>query len=383
MGSLALKDLTEKHSTNMQRLPLTKDLILFNKYCYEIAEQAKNDLQSDKSNLAAFKRLSEAVLVLTISINRKRVGDVQYTKVDTYNKDFEYNDCLDILTESEKEMTKFFKRIVTIGKGSRAVPLLFPKKIQYYIDILLQVRKETTIVPKENPYLFALAGSQSKWIDGPSTLRKYAQSCGAENPETLTSSRLRKQIATVLQILNLSEVEMEQIAKFMGHTKKTHEEFYRLPQELFQTSKVAKLLLMTMEKGISTEEQGKTIDEIDFELVNWREDEKVPTNRHESSPEPSHDSREEIPENSNESKVIFHSNIVVRESKNDERKSVRGAWNKTQKDIMLQYFKKHIKNKIPPRKGECLEFREKNLDKFESKNWVQIKTFVYNTYRLT
>ncbi|XP_045468274.1 uncharacterized protein LOC123676438 isoform X3 [Harmonia axyridis] len=274
MGSLALKDLTEKHSTNIQKLPLTKDLILFNKYCYQIADRAKNDLQSDINNLGAFKKLSETVLVLTISINRKRVGDVQYTKIETYTKNHGNNDCLDILSESEKQITKFFKRIVTIGKGSRAVPLLFPKKIQEYIEILLSVRKQSTLVPQENPYLFALAGSSSKWIDGPSTLRRYAKSCGAENPETITSSRLRKQIATVLQILNLSEVEMEQIAKFMGHTKKTHEQFYRLPQDLFQTSKVAKLLLMTMEKGISTEEQGKTIEEIDFELGTWGENEK-------------------------------------------------------------------------------------------------------------
>ncbi|KAJ8931968.1 hypothetical protein NQ318_016805 [Aromia moschata] len=51
--------------------------------------------------------------------------------------------------------------------------------------------------------------------------RKYAQTSGAKNPETLTSSRLRKQIATVLQILNLSDIEMEQIApkKSFRHQK--------------------------------------------------------------------------------------------------------------------------------------------------------------------
>lgn len=185
------------------------------------------------NNLTAFKSLSETVLALTISINRKRVGDVQYTKIETYNKSHESSDCLDVLNEAEKQITKYFKRVVTIGKGSRAVPLLFPRKIQNYIEILLRIREETAIVPKENPYLFALAGSTSKWIDGHSTLRKYAKSCGAENPETLTSSRLRKQIATVLQILSLSDVEMEQIAKFMGHTKKTHEEFYRQGHSLF------------------------------------------------------------------------------------------------------------------------------------------------------
>lgn len=47
------------------------------------------------------------------------------------------------------------------------------------------------------------------------------------NPKTLRSSRLRKQIATILQVMDLTETEKDQMASFMGHTKKTHEEFYR------------------------------------------------------------------------------------------------------------------------------------------------------------
>ncbi|KAJ8933113.1 hypothetical protein NQ314_014208 [Rhamnusium bicolor] len=143
-----------------------------------------------------------------------------YESVVNSNKE----DCLNILTDAEKELTKHFKRVITVGKGSKPVSILFPKRVQEFVDMMLLVRKTTTVVPKENPFLFALAGS---WIDGSSTLRKYAVSCGAQNPATLTSSRLRKQIATVLQILNLTEIEMEQVATFMGHTKKTHEEFYR------------------------------------------------------------------------------------------------------------------------------------------------------------
>ncbi|KAJ3666268.1 hypothetical protein Zmor_001721 [Zophobas morio] len=37
---------------------------------------------------------------------------------------------------------------------------------------------------------------------------------------------------------------MEQIARFMGHTEKTHMEFYRLSDDIYQTAKVAKVLLM-------------------------------------------------------------------------------------------------------------------------------------------
>lgn len=47
-----------------------------------------------------------------------------------------------------------------------------------------------------------------------------------ENPESITSNKLRKQIATVTQILSLTKEETKQFSKFMGHTEKTHEEFY-------------------------------------------------------------------------------------------------------------------------------------------------------------
>lgn len=43
--------------------------------------------------------------------------------------------------------------------------------------------------------------------------------------------------------------------------------FLRLPQSLYQTAKVSKLLLL-MEQGGSAQYAGKSLDEIDFELYN-------------------------------------------------------------------------------------------------------------------
>lgn len=225
MGSLALKDLNEKNSLCPQKLPIAEDIIQFNHFCYKVAEKAYSDLQRNLKDVTAFKELSETILVLTISLNRKRVGDVQYIKMTAYNSTSETHDCFSFLTESEKEITKNFKRIVTIGKGNKAVPILFPTKTQQYLELVLKCRDN--FVPKENPFLFALVDSRSQWINGSNVLKKIANSCGLKHPETITSSRLRKQIATVLQILSLNDIEMEQLATFMGHTKKTHEEFYR------------------------------------------------------------------------------------------------------------------------------------------------------------
>lgn len=47
---------------------------------------------------------------------------------------------------------------------------------------------------------------------------------------------------------------------------------------------------------------------------------------------------------------------------------------------MLPYFKSNIKKKVAPRKSECLKFKQKFLDLFNEKTWLQIK-FIYNTYK--
>lgn len=99
--------------------------------------------------------------------------------------------------------------------------------MQDYVTLLLKVRTETDVVPKSNKYIFANPNSTDRWMSAASILRKFANKCGAKKPELLTSTRFRKQIATILQLMNFQNDEMEQIARFMGHTEKTHKEFYR------------------------------------------------------------------------------------------------------------------------------------------------------------
>lgn len=67
--------------------------------------------------------------------------------------------------------------------------------------------------------------------------------------------------------------------------------------------------------------------------------------------------------------------------KHENKSKSRGSWNTRQKNLMLQFFKSHIKNKTSPKKGECLQFQQNNMELFKEKTWVQIKVFVYNTYR--
>nr|CAI5839502.1 unnamed protein product [Callosobruchus analis] len=206
-------------------------------------------------------------MALTLLINRKRIGEVQYLKLKTYSNDEEINyaeEFLESLTENENMLAKHFKRVVTGGKGSKPVAILFPKRIQYFIDVLLTVRSRC--VPSSNEYLFADPKTINRRISGYHTLKKLSSLSGVKNQSLFTSTRLRKQIATVLQVMNVNETEIEQFANFMGHTKKTHEEYYRLPHDIFQIAKVSKIRI-AINKGKGEQYKGKSLDEI--ELSDW------------------------------------------------------------------------------------------------------------------
>nr|CAI5849527.1 unnamed protein product [Callosobruchus analis] len=321
-----------------------------------------------------YKILAECTLCLLVVFNRKRIGEVQFLDINTYERDSsilnqeEFDRCL---TQFEKNMCSFFKRVVVFGKGSKPVPLLFTKQMQMYISLLLDVRKETNIVPKENRYIFANPGSASRWMSGSYVVRKFAYKCGASRPELLTSTRFRKQIATILQLMSFQNDEMEQIARFMGHTEKTHKEFYRLTEDTYQTAKVAKVLLL-LNAGKGSEFKRKCLNEIEVgnDILELEIDETDGTGNEIQVKDA--ESREA---NSNEPPKPDITNKKIKPQK-------RIRWSSEEKQLMLKYFQKNIIKCVAPRKQDCLDFINKNESIFKKEDWIRVKTFVYNTYRL-
>lgn len=230
LSSLALKDLNEKKWQKPNGIPKTEDLEKFQKFVKSQAEEAVLHLQEDLNNPYYYSMLVKAALALLTAINRKRIGEVQYLTIETYNKDFSTLNLKEFqktLSKHEVELASKVKRVVTGGKGSRPVPILFPKRLENYVDLILKVRDHTDIVPKTNPYVFALPNSKDRWISGYHVVRKLAVESKIDNPGLMTSTRFRKHLATVMQLLNYEKDEMEQIARFMGHNMRTHEQFYR------------------------------------------------------------------------------------------------------------------------------------------------------------
>lgn len=168
------------------------------------------------------------------------------------------------LSPVEKMLCSRLGRVEIRGKKGRTVAVLLTPEMQKCIDILLKYREKAGVNTKNN-FVFARANGESlNPIRMSDTLRTYRSTLNLSAGECLTSTRLRKHIATVSQVLNLSRLDMEVMAEFLGHDIDIHRSFYRLPQSTIQVAKMGKLLT-AVNDGTIAKYSGLTLDEISLQ----------------------------------------------------------------------------------------------------------------------
>ncbi|XP_072400855.1 uncharacterized protein [Diabrotica undecimpunctata] len=247
ISSQAANDLIIKKWNKITLVPLSSDLNILKKYLLEKAVAAISKLQSTNLNAEAYTSLVEIIFCQVIILNRRRPGELErmplfYYKCSEKNcNDQKYEEFGNILTASEKILVKKFKRVVIRGKRGRGVPVLFSPEVQNHIDVMLKHR--SNFISDDNPYLFGRPGYQTP-ICGYKTLSKIVSRSGVKNPRAITSTRLRKHLATITQVFSMTENDLEQLSTFMGHTTEVHKKSYRLPNDIYQTAKITKLLLL-------------------------------------------------------------------------------------------------------------------------------------------
>lgn len=340
--------------------------------------RTKTNLIQDSSDSKSFRELQEAIFCSILIFNKRRVGELQrmtlssfldYSKAPASSSEFEK-----ALTEAEKILFKTLKRIVIRGKRGRGVPVLLTPKIVESIDYATTLRSNFKL--DGNPYLFGIPGTENP-ITGNAVMRKHAKiALGDVNKSNLlTSTRLRKQLATVVQILNMNKNELEQLATFMGHTERTHSEFYRLPDDVYQTAKVSKLLLLAKHNSIE-QFKGRSLNDIEINANLPEEDEE--------------NSDDYIDTESNIDEEEMTANTVLRDETNRNksttliRKGLKRTlvpWTMEQKKYTDEFFKNHIKMKKVPKKHEVMALIEKYPTIFDNKGWAVIKVYVHNKFK--
>jgi len=268
IAKCALDTLNHRKRNKVNLLPIAADVQKLVCYLRQTSSECMSNLRKavddgcmDKIPLL-HRELAEVTLADIIIFNRRRQGEVAKLIIDDYNKKTKVDMGSDVqagLSLMEQKLCGLFCRVEIRGKRDRVVPILLTEHIQSAVDLLNQYRSDAGIY-KSNKYVFAVAFSDN-FLRGSDVLRKVSVQCGASQPSTLTSTNLRKHVATVSQILNLKDHELDTLAQFLGHDIRVHRHFYRLPNDVVQTSQLAKIFML-METGELTKHKGKSLDEL-------------------------------------------------------------------------------------------------------------------------
>ena len=216
ISSAAVSSLTTKKMNKPQLLPLTEDIQTLNSFIATEIDRCIEALKSDVNVVDNWRRLSKATLAGIIVFNRKRAGEAERLQISDYNQRDENplanTDIAESLTEVERILCQRMCRVEIRGKRGRTVPVILTPRLANAVD-QLNVKRSEVGIADDNNFVFAKPSS-THVLRGSDCLHKLAVEAGTKDPASLTSTRLRKHLATTSQVLNLQECELDLLVDF-------------------------------------------------------------------------------------------------------------------------------------------------------------------------
>ncbi|XP_028413955.1 uncharacterized protein LOC114536811 [Dendronephthya gigantea] len=125
------------------------------------------------------------------------------------------------------QQAKRFDMVEIVGKRRRKVPVIITDDVKKGIMALNKTRDEGG-VSKDNEFVFAVNnGKSTKSLRGHDVMTHICAQINLKEPRLITSTNLRKYVATVSQLVDMTETEMGWLARHLGHDIHVHKEFYR------------------------------------------------------------------------------------------------------------------------------------------------------------
>ncbi|PIK40837.1 hypothetical protein BSL78_22310 [Apostichopus japonicus] len=405
VSSHALRTMYQQKRNNPKMLPLTSDVVSLSTYLRKETETYLERLDSELpevDKMDFWKKLNKVILTHLIVFNRRRQGEVSKMTVDDFSQVKKGESHLvegqmEMMAQWEQELVKVLWRVEVVGKRGRTVPVLMTDFVKSSIDTLMKYRNGAQ-VSETNKYLFAVAKlDTNSHIRGSDCLREHSNLCGAKQPALLRSTRLRKHIATMSQLMNLRDNELDVLSNYMGHDIHVHRNFYRLPDCAQQVAKISKILFAMEGKGgnpVQLLGKAKSIDELQIhpnEGKSTRELEVNQSNEESSGDEDSDDDYQpDLPAGKVQKNDVNLSSAEsegcikrgqkrkMLEGYEEKRKTpTRKKWTELERTAVLKHLHSFIEKRKLPGKREidkCLE-AEKCL---RNRSWKNVKDFVRN-----
>lgn len=273
ISSSALATIYSRKMNATQLLPLTSDLIKLTQYMDSEINKNRTNLSKvpSKENWTSLAILTLGKIIL---FNKRRSGEASRMLLTDFLSRPKWSEqsteeLKKSLSDFEKKLVNKLEIIEIIGKRGRKVPVLLTEETKASVELLIQTREKAEIC-KDNPFIFARSAGSLLNMRGHDCLKKICSNVQLQQPENITSTKLRKYIATVCQLFNLSENEYDWLARHLGHDIRVHREFYRLHESAVELIKVSRILL-AVEKGNVNKFKGKSLDEINLDGITCNE----------------------------------------------------------------------------------------------------------------
>lgn len=367
ISSAANQSLERRKFNNPQLLPCCRDV----EKLYSYVKNIKAD---------DYPTVAKAALCEISLFNRKRGGEVQRMTLENLemgkkNQEPVDEEIIQSLTPIERKLVQSFTRIEIRGKFNRRVAILLTHSMLTKIDTIMLERERLSIKSK---YLFATPNGERPYR-GSDVIRVMAIEAGVSSPYIFTWTSLRKQVATISQALEISDIEQDQLAQFLGHDIRVHRDFYRLPHDILQKAKVAKIL-MKINAGKSTSVE-------DYSLEDDNELEPDDSCSGESDLDEEEKECYEDTQESGPSEIMELDAFKERhepkheglnENSSDTRKSgKRRKWTQVERQAVLKHLSVFIRMKKVPGKADI----EKAINReqcLNARSWRNVKDFCYN-----
>ncbi|XP_052001011.1 uncharacterized protein LOC127656636 [Xyrauchen texanus] len=363
----ALTTLKEAKWNTPQIIPFTQDVKVLHAHLEKKHKQFLSKLRNCPS-AKSYSALAKVTLTQVILFNRRREGEVSRMLLAAFkSRDSSelHEDLAICLSEFERKLCLHFTRVEIRGKRGRKVPVLLKPSMVSAMELLVETR-EVCEVPAENPFLFARSGAMSAYRGG-ECIYRAAQECGIKNPEALSSTKLRKHIATMSKILNLDENEADQLADFLGHDIRIHRQYYRLPEGTLQLAKMSKVLL-AMEKGTLSDFKGKTLDEIEID----------PNEQFEPLVNDMSSDEEDCSDPSQSASPEETAQLSGSQKDQSSLKAPKRKWEDIEVKAIERHMMRFIKTCKVPGKQDCERCIEAEPEALKERTWTGLKNYVRN-----
>ncbi|XP_059221234.1 uncharacterized protein LOC131995932 [Stomoxys calcitrans] len=250
----ALEDQSNQKRIKKVVLPTKEDIKKLYFYLKNLVAEYISKLTS--FDMDSYIELNKCTLVLIQIFNRRRAGELERIQIANYtNKEIITNrmekELLSNLSNEAIFFARQYARINLRGKLGRTVPVLLCPLTVKAIDKILEYRKKAGITIK-NPFIFAnpvASKTSNQYFRACTLIRQFSTECGAEIPESLRGTKLRKHIATYMSMINAEEASIDKLANFLGHHKDIHKNVYRATIPEAEVNCVSQILMAAI--GIS------------------------------------------------------------------------------------------------------------------------------------